>query len=841
MKGSRHPFIGASVLGWGLLLASGCKNGAPVGPDPVGADPEEQAPAPAPAKSGKPAASGEPAPRPEDAFGSSAGLVNRAQAAVRDLEHIAARATVPPALEALDDKLPERRKELAARVGRAMEGIRRSRRAAWVRDIRFAFVEDGKQIAEWQAEVEQASAVVAAGRKRTNELLAFWRRADELAKESDATPEIREQTGRVVKEVRKAELALAKPEAVIIPLHATLAEMKELTDSVLSSAEREGPDLLGDGGKRDFSIARALRDLEKLDDPTETVKRTSQHMARMVVLFRARSADELAAHGVFFVLMLLGLVSLRSRADAWVGDEREGAAARQVVMHPFATALLASMVMSPIFHAAMPTAVLLFVYVGAMGSALVVFPRLLDRRLRRIGYTLGVFMLLDVARLFLIEVLPLERVVLTLELSVASLLLGWMLRARRWQASPFSEGWTGFYRLVAWTWLVALGVGTAAAIAGYGSVAEILGGGVLVSMYLALIIMAAFMAIGGALWMLTQSQILQRLHFVRDHRPRVLEALARGLRWAALFLWFHWSLRYLTLRDSATLMLKRVLDATLEVGALRVSVGDLAVLALGAALAVYIARFIRFVLDVDVLPRLELGEGTRLVAKSSIYNVVLLLGFFLTLVAAGIQLDRLTVLAGALGVGIGFGLQNLVQNFAAGLILLFGGPVKVRDKIQIGDLVGEVRTIGFRSSTMRTLEGAEVIVPNSKLIEDQLINWTLSDQKRRLSIEIGVEYGTDPVRVLALLREIGRAHPKVLKDPPADALFVRHDTALVFQLLAWVGFDDYAHVRSELTTSINQRFTEEKLGLPSPDPALNLVAITPEVANALSAVASKPG
>jgi small-conductance mechanosensitive channel len=100
--------------------------------------------------------------------------------------------------------------------------------------------------------------------------------------------------------------------------------------------------------------------------------------------------------------------------------------------------------------------------------------------------------------------------------------------------------------------------------------------------------------------------------------------------------------------------------------------------------------------------------------------------------AAGIELSKFTVLAGAFGVGIGFGLQNVVQNFIAGLLLLFGGPIKVGDKIQFGELTGEVRSIGFRASTVRTWLGAEVIVPNAKLIADQVINWTLSDQRRRL-------------------------------------------------------------------------------------------------------------
>jgi small-conductance mechanosensitive channel len=213
---------------------------------------------------------------------------------------------------------------------------------------------------------------------------------------------------------------------------------------------------------------------------------------------------------------------------------------------------------------------------------------------------------------------------------------------------------------------------------------------------------------------------------------------------------------------------------------------------------------------------------------------VLLLGFFFTLAAAGIEFGKLTVLAGALGVGIGFGLQNLVQNFVAGLILMFGGPLKIRDKIQIGELMGEVRTIGFRASTVRTWQGAEVIVPNSKLIADQVINWTLSDNRRRIEIDIGVAYGSDPDRVFAVLREVARAHAKVLADPAADALFIRHgNSSLDFQVLAWVNFDDYGPVRSELTASINKRLTEEKIGIPFPQRDLHLATLSPEVREAL--------
>jgi len=143
---------------------------------------------------------------------------------------------------------------------------------------------------------------------------------------------------------------------------------------------------------------------------------------------------------------------------------------------------------------------------------------------------------------------------------------------------------------------------------------------------------------------------------------------------------------------------------------------------------------------------------------------------------------------------------------------------------------------------VRTWQGAEVIVPNSKLIADQVINWTLSDKRRRSDIDIGVDYGTDPTRVLALLQEIAASHPKVLGNPAPSTSFVRHgESSLDFQLQVWTTFDDSGTVKSELTTAINRRFGAEKIGIASPQRSLHLKTVPPELVEALRAPATKSG
>ena len=778
--------------------------------------------------------------RPEEAVRSAPELVNLAQAALRDLSRISAQARVPPELEALSRELPEQQAQLKARIATAELDLQRSRRKAWVRDIRFAFMEDDEQITRWQSSVRQTSSRLAWGRQRTIDLLEFWRKADELATRPEVPPEIRQQTSKVLQEAQSAELAVARPDAVLIPLQATLAEMRDTLDAFLRDAERDGPSLWKDGPRRDVSLLGTLRGLSVLRNPLPQVSKTTGHMLHMGELFLAASGEQLLAHALSMALLLVAILGLRARTSEWVGDEREGTTARRMVEHPIAATLLVGMVASGVFYDSIPTIAVLVVCTLAVAAALLLFPRMLEPQLLRAGYVLVAFMLVDTVRLFVVEIVALERLLLTLELLAASVLLGLLLRTRHWLTLPFAARAPSWVRGVVWLWFGGAALAELGALAGYGSLAEILGGGVLVSMYLALILAAACEAASGTVWVLTQANLLGRLHSVRKNRTEVVRVLSRWLSRLACLLWAKWSLDDLTFGAGTSRLVRRLFGASLQIGTLKISVGEVVVVILGAVLAVGLARLVRLLLEEDIVSRMAMSPSTRQVTSLTAYYVVLLFGFILVLGAAGIELSKFTVLAGAFGVGIGFGLQNVVQNFIAGLLLLFGGPIKVGDKIHIGDLTGEVRSIGFRASTVRTWQGAEVIVPNAKLIADQVINWTLSDQRRRLEIDIGVAYGSDPERVIALLAEIGRAHPKVLGEPAAAAIFVRHgESTLEFQLQAWVFFDDSSSVRSDLTIAINKRLVQEKIGIAFPQRDLHLASIEPAVVQALRELPNK--
>ena len=240
-----------------------------------------------------------------------------------------------------------------------------------------------------------------------------------------------------------------------------------------------------------------------------------------------------------------------------------------------------------------------------------------------------------------------------------------------------------------------------------------------------------------------------------------------------------------------------------------------------------LSRFLRFVLEEDVLPHVSLPRGVPAAISTGVHYVILLLGFVLAIGAAGIDLSRFGLLAGAFGVGIGFGLQNVVNNFVSGLILLFERPVQTGDTIEVGALVGEVQRIGIRSSTVRTFEGADVIVPNASLISERVVNWTFSDRQRRVDLNLGVTYGTDPERVIALLVAVGRAHPEVLGIPEPVALFAGFgESSLDFSLRVWTRFEIFPRVRSEIGIAVNTALRNAGIEIPFPQRDMN-VKVTP--------------
>ncbi len=251
--------------------------------------------------------------------------------------------------------------------------------------------------------------------------------------------------------------------------------------------------------------------------------------------------------------------------------------------------------------------------------------------------------------------------------------------------------------------------------------------------------------------------------------------------------------------------------------------------------AILISRATQGILLDEVLPRYNIDKGVQLSITRLVHYTILLIGFVILLQTMGASLTKLTILGGALGVGIGFGLQTIVNNFASGLILLFERPIKVGDTIQLGMDLGEVKKLGLRSTIIQTFDNAEIVIPNSDLIAGQVTNWTLAERKARVKIPVGVAYGSDIPNVLEILLAVAREHPMILTTPSPNALFLAFGaSSLDFELRVWIAdFTDRRQVQSELNQEINSEFADAGIEIPFPQTDLHLRTVDNEAVEVL--------
>jgi small-conductance mechanosensitive channel len=269
--------------------------------------------------------------------------------------------------------------------------------------------------------------------------------------------------------------------------------------------------------------------------------------------------------------------------------------------------------------------------------------------------------------------------------------------------------------------------------------------------------------------------------------------------------------------------LKRFFDLTLTTGSLNFSIKGM-VLAVFIVFVTYLfLRVGRALLKEKVLDRRPIERGL----KDSILTIASYLGWALGLLLAlgmlGVNTTSLAVIFGALSIGIGFGLQNIFNNFISGLILLFERPIQVGDYVEIGGLWAEVKKINVRSTVVQTFDNASVIIPNSEFISQQVTNWSFKDKRMRRNLEVGVAYGSDVDLVEKTLLEIALETPGVLKYPQPNVIFVDHaDSALIFRLRIWVDVDDYWTVASRIRFDIDRRFRELEIEIAFPQRDLHI-------------------
>jgi len=543
-----------------------------------------------------------------------------------------------------------------------------------------------------------------------------------------------------------------------------------------------------------------------------------------LVAFARSRRGPLFLHGLLFVALLVLALHVRKRSQGWALDED---AVEMIVLlreRPLSSAALISLLLSPFLHPGPPLAFMsLTLLLSAVPAVRLLRVGLLaDLSVAAFG-VLALLLVLAWAEL-LPPYSPQARMLFLAENAAIGVWLERLIRPSSLVRLRTTDRWRRLVALSARVGQLVVAAAFFANLVGNVSLSVLLTHGTLISLFGAVALQASSGIVDGAFIAFLNSRLGRSLRAVREHGPWLRQRVIVLTTILAVGGWLAMALFAFGIFSEALAGVTATLEANLAVGSLSLSLGD--VLALGVTIWVSfaLARLVSFFLETDVLPHLSLPRGVPAAITMGVKYTIGLIGFFTALSAAGVQLGQITVLVGAFGVGLSFGLQNIVNNFVSGMILIFERPIQVGDTVEVDQVRGEVRSIGIRSSTIRTGDGAEVIVPNGNLLSQRVVNWTFSDRQRRIDVDVGVAYGSEPQQIIDLLLAVARANPDVLEFPPPSALFLGFgDSSLNFSLRAWtLHIETFAQIRSDLGVAVYNALRVAGVEIPFPQRDLHV-------------------
>ncbi len=736
----------------------------------------------------------------------------QAEAAFATVQSIEDNLSADAATVAIQQDLPVLTRESSARLEESSKTLGSSPSLETLRRLTREWQAVRDELAEWKRSLMKRITQLEDDRARLTQLEQVWKATHAAVLEAKLPPEVLAQVERVMGGVKRTQDKADAQQRVVLSLQSRVAEQDGRAIHTINAIERA----------REAFIRRLfVRDGSPIWS-TELWSESAQNLGTQGYHSFSRQAQALRGYferkGSRFVLLaglllaiLFGLLRAR-RALRTLGGEAASHAA-QVFDSPVATALVLALLASSWIYPEAPRLLAAITGAAAVIPAILVVRRLIDRRLYPVLNALVVFYFVDQLRMVAASQAVLSRFLLLAEMLGGALFVGWLRRSDRFGTAPADNR---FWKAVGKACTLAAGWFTAAFIAdalGYTTLSKLLGHALLQSAYMALILYAVVRIMDGLLLSVLSVPPLVRLSLVRRHQELLRRRTQGAVTWAAILLWAVYVLEALSLRAPVFQDLREVLTATWTVGSFKLSPGDVVLFGVTVWASFLVSRLLRFVLEEEVYSRVKLAPGLHYSISKIVNYVVLVVGFFIGVAMLGFDLTRLTILVGAFGVGLGFGLQNIINNFVSGLILLFERPIKVGDVIQLAGNEGVVRRIGIRASIVQAPNGSEFIVPNASLISETVTNWTLSDRLRRLELPITVAGPADARRVMELLKGAAVAQPRVLKDPPPQALlgaFV--GDSMTFELRTWIDqSEDWSQIRSELALAIRATLAENNI------------------------------
>lgn len=558
---------------------------------------------------------------------------------------------------------------------------------------------------------------------------------------------------------------------------------------------------------------------QAINDSTNSVAIDEQmgelwsYSVREIVSFFKSNLTVTVYQGITSILLLLLLLFAKKRAiqsSAFQHSNTE--ALKGLLGSPISLTVLLSIYFTFLFYGSdlpTPAADILIIIIAA--PFIYILPSIIGKNVLPFVWVLMVVFVSDQAQNLMFERPVLQRTVMLIESVVFIGAVGLIFYFRRGKLKEASKGSS---------WLTPILYGFALlVVVNLVSVYANLNGFVTLSSYLnrATIRTAVFVITSYTLFMIFKglwtllimgSFSMEKSFIIQNHRNRILRGGTLLLKYYVIFFAIRSGLRQFRFYDEVLDSVMGVLELNISVGSTSIEISHILGFFVTLLISFYLASGLRVLLEEEILSRMKLERGVPMAISLMTKYTILTMGFFLAVSAAGIDLEKFGFIAGALGVGIGFGLQNVVGNFVAGLVLIFERPIHVGDIILMGTLEGTVTEIGIRATKIRTYDGAEVVIPNGDFISQQVTNWTLSDKQRRIEQFIEIDSKHDPRQVMDVLTKAIKQQENVLSEPQPMVIFQKiHENRHQYRLLFWVT-GNILSTRTAVSVNIADKLSE---------------------------------
>ncbi len=677
-----------------------------------------------------------------------------------------------------------------------------------LRTISTAWQSAAKPLWEWRRDLTAKATKLDQDVLLLANLENQWAERVKQSQASHAPEDVIKRMTALLESIRRARSAAEKGRSQIVSLQNRASEQYARVVEILTDIKEAQDNIVSRLLEKDAApIWSSHRPAPTTQSSAKSGQVSLASQVSALVAYSKRETDVYFLHACAALAVIAVLWWARRRVKAWVDQEPELAGSFRVFHYPIATGLLLTSLAGIWIYTQAPRLLWVILGVIMMAPAIFLLRKLVDRRFHLVLYGVSGFYIWDQVRSLAVSFPDVYRILFITEMSAGALFVMWIVRGKRLDviSTTLSRGlqvWLSLLMRLAGILLLAA---LAANLSGYVGLGKLLGSGTLISAYVGLVFFTAAEALDGVLMAVLRLWPLNLLKMVQHDRELVHRRFSTAMRWAIRLFWLWTTLDLFAVRGTVLTYGYQALNAALAIGPLRLSVWNVASFAFVIWASFALSKLVRFVLEEDVYPRMMLPRGLPHAFSMVFHYVVLLIGFFTAVGTLGYDLTKFTILAGAFGVGLGFGLQNIVNNFVSGIILLFERPIKLGDTIEIDGLTGTVRQIGIRASVIRTTTGAELIVPNSRFIAEKVTNWTFSTGQRAIRLSVNVDAQSDPKLVMDLMLKCARGVELLTSDPAPQATLAGFAPgAMTFDLQAWTKrYEDWTIARSELSIAVS--------------------------------------